>query len=62
MHSCDVYFYTSAPRLGIDNLAFYGDLVGFGHPTGIDLPHEKEGPDAFGEVEAAELAAEVVCG
>ena len=43
MHSCDVYFYTIGAKLGIDNLAFYGDMVGFGHPTGIDLPHEKEG-------------------
>lgn len=41
--SCDVYFYTIAAKMGIDNLAFYGDLVGFGHPTGIDLPHEAAG-------------------
>ena len=43
VNSCDVYFYTLGAKLGIDNLAFYGDLVGFGHKTGIDLPHEKEG-------------------
>jgi len=41
--SCDVYFYTVGAKTGIDNLAFYGDLVGFGHPTGIDLPHEAGG-------------------
>ena len=41
--SCDVYFYTIAAKMGIDNLAFYGDLVGFGHPTGVDLPHEASG-------------------
>jgi penicillin-binding protein 2 len=41
--SCDVYFYTIGAKAGIDNLAFYGDIAGFGHPTGIDLPHEKEG-------------------
>jgi penicillin-binding protein 2 len=41
--SCDVYFYTIGAKAGIDNLAFYGDMAGFGHPTGIDLPHEKEG-------------------
>ncbi len=41
--SCDVYFYTIGAKMGIDNLSFYGDLVGFGHPTGIDLPNEKEG-------------------
>jgi penicillin-binding protein 2 len=41
--SCDTYFYTIAAKMGIDNLAFYGDLVGFGHPTGVDLPHETPG-------------------
>jgi penicillin-binding protein 2 len=41
--SCDVFFYTLGAKVGIDNLAFYGDMVGFGHKTGIDLPHEKEG-------------------
>ncbi|MBS1855489.1 MAG: penicillin-binding protein 2 [Acidobacteria bacterium] len=43
VNSCDVYFYTLGAKVGIDNLAFYGDLVGFGHKTGIDLPHEREG-------------------
>ena len=43
VNSCDVYFYTLGAKVGIDNLAFYGDMVGFGHKTGIDLPHEKEG-------------------
>ncbi len=41
--------------MGIDNIAFYGDMAGFGHPTGIDLPHEKEGIDALAAVEAAQL-------
>ena len=41
--SCDVYFYTVGAKTGIDNLAFYGDLVGFGHLTGVDLPHEAVG-------------------
>jgi penicillin-binding protein 2 len=43
VHSCDVYFYTLGSKLGIDNIAFYADLAGFGHVTGIDLPHEAEG-------------------
>ena len=43
VHSCDVFFYTLGSKLGIDNLSFYGDLVGFGQTTGIDLPHEKSG-------------------
>jgi penicillin-binding protein 2 len=41
--SCDTYFYTISAKMGIDNLAFYGDLVGFGHLTGVDLPHETPG-------------------
>jgi penicillin-binding protein 2 len=41
--SCDVYFYTIGAKAGINNLAYYGDIAGFGHLTGIDLPHEKEG-------------------
>src|SRR5262249_18606832 len=41
--SCDVYFYNVGNKMGIDNLAFYADIVGFGHKTGIDLPHETEG-------------------
>ena len=41
--SCDSYFMTVGSKTGIDNLAFYGDLVGFGHPTGVDLPHEAQG-------------------
>ena len=43
VHSCDVFFYTLGSKLGIDNLSFYGDLVGFGQTTGIDLPHERSG-------------------
>src|SRR6185295_14257269 len=41
--SCDSYFYTIGAKTGIDNLAFYGDMVGFGRPTGVDLPNEKSG-------------------
>ena len=43
VHSCDVYFYTIGAKMGIDNIAFYGDMVGFGHATGVDLPHEAVG-------------------
>ena len=43
VHSCDSYFFTIGSKAGIDNLAFYADLVGFGQKTGIDLPHEAEG-------------------
>lgn len=40
VHSCDVYFYTIGAKTGIDNLAFYADIAGLGHHTGIDLPNE----------------------
>ena len=43
VHSCDVYFYTVGNKLGIDNIAQYATMVGFGQPTGIDLPGEKSG-------------------
>ena len=43
VNSCDVYFYTIGSRTGIDNLAQYADMVGFGHATGVDLPGEAVG-------------------
>jgi penicillin-binding protein 2 len=42
-HSCDVYFYNVGNRLGIDNIAKFGELAGFGKETGIDLPFEYRG-------------------
>ncbi len=41
--SCDVFFYAVGNRMGIDTIAHYAQLVGFGDRTGIDLPAEKEG-------------------
>ena len=43
MHSCDTFFYNVGNRLGIDDIAQYAEMVGYGHKTGIDLPHEAEG-------------------
>ena len=43
VHSCDTFFYNVGNRLGIDNIAHYAEMVGYGHKTGIDLPHEAEG-------------------
>src|SRR5207247_10489989 len=43
LHSCDVYCYSAGMRLGIDRLSFYGDKLGIGHKTGIDLPAEEAG-------------------
>lgn len=41
--SCDVFFYNVGNRTGIDNIAKYADMAGFGHKTGIDLPSEAQG-------------------
>ncbi len=41
--SCDVYFYTVGNMLGIDKIAKYSEMAGFGSKTGIDLPHEASG-------------------
>jgi penicillin-binding protein 2 len=43
IHSCDVYFYLMAERMGIDRIEEFAKASGFGRPTGIDLPHEKSG-------------------
>jgi penicillin-binding protein 2 len=40
--SCDVYFYNVGNRLGIDRIAKYAEMAGFGSKTGIDLPNERE--------------------
>lgn len=29
--------------MDIDDIAQYAEMVGYGHKTGIDLPHEAEG-------------------
>ena len=51
-HSSDIYFYTLAGGspmgpgvvpVGPDNIAKYGRMLGFGAPTGIDLPGEAAG-------------------
>src|ERR1035441_786868 len=43
VQSCDVFFYNVANKVGIDNIAFYADMAGYGHLTGIDLAHENAG-------------------
>ncbi len=43
VQSCDVFFYNVGNKLGIDKIAKYAEMAGFGHRTGIDLPHEAEG-------------------
>jgi penicillin-binding protein 2 len=39
--SCDVYFYQLGLKLGLDRFLAGGTALGFGQPTGIDLPDEK---------------------
>jgi penicillin-binding protein 2 len=48
VQSCDVFFYTYGPRLGIDALAKYVRSLGLGLLTGVQLDHEKSGtiPDS----------------
>jgi len=42
-NSCDVYFYETAHRIGIDRIAAMATRFGFGSPLGIDIPDEKGG-------------------
>jgi penicillin-binding protein 2 len=42
-YSCDTYYYTLANKLGIDTIARYGNEVGIGVKTGVDLPDEAAG-------------------
>ncbi|MFZ3234161.1 MAG: penicillin-binding protein 2 [Stellaceae bacterium] len=41
--SCDVFFYETARRLGIDRLATMADRLGYGAPVGVDIPGERGG-------------------
>jgi len=43
VHSCDVFFYTVGNKVGIDGIAQYAEMAGFGKKTGVDLPNEAEG-------------------
>jgi penicillin-binding protein 2 len=43
MQSCDVYFYRLANTLGIDRIHDAMNRIGFGVPTGIDIPGERGG-------------------
>ncbi|MGI4719128.1 MAG: penicillin-binding protein 2 [Janthinobacterium lividum] len=43
VESCDTYYYQLGNEMGIDNISNFMGQFGFGHPTGIDLEHEKTG-------------------
>ena len=42
-NSCDVFFYETARRVGIDKIQEVALKMGLGAPTGIELPGEKSG-------------------
>ena len=41
--SCDVYFFRLAHQMGINHMAEFMKLFGYGEATGIDIPGEKPG-------------------
>ena len=41
--SCDIYYFSLANDLGVDNIANFMAPFGFGQPTGIDLEGELRG-------------------
>jgi penicillin-binding protein 2 len=41
--SCDVFFYETARRIGIDRIAEMAHRMGFGAPLGLDIPGERGG-------------------
>ena len=43
VQSCDVFFYNTGLKVGIDSIHEMAKLVGVTAPTGIDLPGEKSG-------------------
>ena len=43
IQSCDVYFYETALRTGIDRIAAMGRRLGLGRTLGLDLPGEQAG-------------------
>ena len=43
MHSCDIFFYETAMRTGIDKIADVARRFGLGEKIGIGLDHEKAG-------------------
>ncbi|MGC8926611.1 MAG: penicillin-binding protein 2 [Myxococcota bacterium] len=43
VQSCDVYFYRLGERLDIDNIYKYGQMLGFGMKTGLEIDEETSG-------------------
>ncbi len=40
-HSCNVFFYNCARRLGIERMNMYGSMFGLGSKTGVEIPEAK---------------------
>jgi penicillin-binding protein 2 len=43
VESCDVFFYNTGLKIGIDRIHEISEAIGLGKITGIDLPNEKNG-------------------
>jgi penicillin-binding protein 2 len=43
VESCDVYFYHTGSRLGVDTIAKFSNMFGLGHRTRVGLASEKSG-------------------
>lgn len=41
--SCDVFFYNTGIKVGVDELARHARLLGMGEKTGIEIPYEQPG-------------------
>ena len=56
--SCNCYYYEVGRRVGVESISRWGRAMGFGSPTGLDLPGEAPGrlPDAGREEDAMMLA------
>lgn len=42
-NSCNVFFYQLGLKVGVDDISLYAKKLGFGRPTGVDLPEEVKG-------------------
>jgi len=42
-NSCNVFFYQTGKLMDIDTIAYFGEMLGLGQRTGIDIPDEFEG-------------------
>ena len=42
-YSCNIFFYQIGRKMSIDTIARYGEMMGLGQKTGIDIGGEKEG-------------------